>query len=84
MNQTAANCPKCAGAMEEGFILDRAYGANVPSSRVEGEPVKSFWSGTKITGKTRSEIKSLRCAARGFLEFYAVETDAADNSSAFS
>lgn len=79
MNDSKNNCGKCGGQMEEGFIADRSYGTTTPSDWVEGEPVKSFWSGTKINDKTRYRVRSMRCSQCGFLESYATE-DASDNS----
>lgn len=64
-------CPKCLGAMSEGFILDNSDGALSPSGWVAGAPVRSMWFGVKI-GKTKPiDIKSMRCERCGFLENYA-------------
>jgi predicted nucleic-acid-binding Zn-ribbon protein len=73
MDESNTNCPKCSAEMEEGFILDQTYGANLPSNWIEGEPVKSFWSGTKISDKKHYQVKTLRCVRCGFLESYATE-----------
>ncbi|HEX8638659.1 MAG TPA: PF20097 family protein [Pyrinomonadaceae bacterium] len=65
-------CPKCAGTMIEGFVpdfSDETY--NRPVSWVEGEPEKSFWSGTKIKDKDHLPVKTYCCRKCGFLEFYA-------------
>ena len=78
MNESNTNCPKCSAEMEEGFVLDRTYGANLPSKWVEGEPVKSFWSGTKINNQNQYRVVTLHCVRCGFLESYA--TEQADNS----
>ena len=60
--------------MEEGFILDRAhYNAGTIETWVEGEPVKSIWSGVKTKDKQQFGIKTFRCAGCGFLESYATE-----------
>ncbi len=75
MNESNTNCPKCSTEIEEGFIVDHTYGANLASNWIEGEPVKSFWSGTKINDKKHYQVKTLRCVRCGFLESYAtVET----------
>ncbi len=66
--------------MQEGFTLDYTHGAKVPSSWVEGEPVKSFWEGTKVKGKTRYKIQTFRCAGCRFLESYALENISNDSS----
>lgn len=60
--------------MEDGFIIDRAdYNIGTVNTWVEGEPVKSFWSGIKTKDKQQFEVKSFRCANCGFLESYALE-----------
>jgi predicted nucleic-acid-binding Zn-ribbon protein len=64
-------CPKCSGAMHEGFVLDATHGAMTVSSWVEGAPQKSAWTGVKLSGRARSEISAWRCARCGFLEHYA-------------
>lgn len=83
MNQPVINCLRCEGLMEEGFILDRAhYNAGTVNTWVEGEPVKSFWSGLKIKGKEKFGVKTFRCANCGYLESYA--TEETDPDSIFS
>ena len=59
--------------MEEGFVMDRMHGGALPSNWVSGEPVSSFWTGTKLTGKTQYRVKTFRCARCGYLESYALE-----------
>lgn len=73
MDESNTNCPKCSAEMEEGFILDHTSGAYLPSNWVEGEPIKSFWTGTKISDKSQYQITTLRCVRCGFLESYATE-----------
>ncbi len=73
MNESNTNCQKCSVEMEEGFILDHTYGANMTSNWVEGEPVKSFWYGTKVIDKKQYQVKTLRCVRCGFLESFATE-----------
>ena len=64
-------CPKCGGAMAEGFVVDKTdSGARVPGW-VEGKPQKSVWTGLKLRGKPRLEIVTWRCRRCGFLESYA-------------
>lgn len=60
--------------MEEGFIID--YGDSdraQPSGWVEGEPVKSFWSGIKLKGKKQYSVTTYRCVRCGYLESFANE-----------
>lgn len=65
-------CPKCQGAMSEGFVPTvTAGGTRAVSSWFEGAPKKSFWMGVKLGAKTRIEIQTWRCGRCGFLENYA-------------
>jgi ribosomal protein S27AE len=64
-------CPKCAGSMAEGFVLDRAHGAVGVSSWVEGMPERSVWTGVRLRGRAQSAIATWRCGRCGFLESYA-------------
>ncbi len=79
MNEQNTNCPKCAGEMEEGFIAEQYGGHRIqPSEWIAGEPVKSFWHGTKINDKKHYQVKTLRCVRCGFLESYATEETTGD------
>ena len=64
-------CPKCASAMAEGFVVDHTHGGASVSAWVEGEPRKSFWTGLKLGGKTPVDIQTWRCRRCGYLESYA-------------
>ena len=65
--------------MEEGFILDRGdYDIKMVNTWVEGEPVKSFWSGIKVKDKQQYQLKTFRCANCGYLESYATEESVND------
>ena len=65
------DCPKCSGAMTEGFILDNTYGEKRVAGWMSGKPVRSFWTGLK-TGKQKPiDIATWRCGRCGFLESYA-------------
>lgn len=70
MAQTG-DCPKCGGAMVEGFVVDKTDAGARVSSWVEGEPVKSMWTGVRLTGRASHRIRSWRCRRCGFLESYA-------------
>ena len=72
--QQPSHCPKCAGAMTRGFVVDATHGGTAVSSWVEGAPRKSMWTGIKVTGLARSEIAAWRCSRCGFLEHYAAAT----------
>ena len=69
------HCPKCAGAMLPGFVLDRGHANSLaPSYWQEGAPEKSFWTGIKTRGHQQLPITTYRCGQCGFLESYARET----------
>ena len=57
--------------MEEGFIKDEGYGTVAASKWVEGPPERSFWSGTKTSGKRQVQVSTYRCTSCGYLESYA-------------
>jgi Domain of unknown function (DUF6487) len=64
-------CPKCHGAMEQGFTLDHSYGESLAAEWVEGPPEKSFWHGVRTRGRERRAIETWRCEQCGYLESYA-------------
>ena len=63
-------CPKCQGAMAEGFVPIDKDGMRGISTWIEGAPEKK-WYGLKLGRKTRHEIQTWRCGRCGFLESYA-------------
>jgi predicted nucleic-acid-binding Zn-ribbon protein len=65
------DCPKCHNKMEDGFIKDEGYGTVHASKWVAGPPEKSFWTGTKTSGKQQVQVSTYRCTACGYLESYA-------------
>jgi hypothetical protein len=65
------DCPKCGGAMEEGFLLDRTHGGVGASAWVAGVPEKSFWTGLKLKGRAQLPVATWRCRRCGYLESYA-------------
>ena len=72
MDQTPSRCPKCDGAMEQGFILDLMQGGQVASRWAAGAPQKSFWTGLKAATEDKViPVGTFRCASCGFLESYA-------------
>lgn len=67
-----ADCPKCSGAMAEGFIVDHGdYGSAHVSTFQAGAPRKSFWTGLKQSTKDQIAVTTLRCNRCGYLESYA-------------
>ena len=63
--------PKCTERMEEGFILDVAARGYGQATWVQGPPESSFWTGLKLSGKTRRPLVAVRCLRCGYLETYA-------------
>jgi hypothetical protein len=68
-------CPKCAGEMARGFLVDRGD-SMVPlqSDWAEGDPRSSRWvtfTGAVDRGKERLPVVSYRCGTCGYLESYA-------------
>lgn len=79
--ESKLQCPKCGGAMEEGFIPDAHYGGIGVTKWIRGEPVLhwsgsvkgppvNFLGGLKDKDSIRT-ISSFRCDHCGFLENYA-------------
>ena len=65
-------CPRCRGNMSEGFILDRGdSNSRNLQNWVEGEPVKSFWTGLQTKDRDKFEVSTWRCDRCGYLESYA-------------
>jgi hypothetical protein len=67
------SCPKCQGAMEEGFIPDGigSLRAAKPSEWYPGEWERSIWTGVKQIGRNHFEVRTYRCTGCGYLESYA-------------
>jgi hypothetical protein len=58
--------------MSEEFVLDRGDQNSTNLQKwVEGEPVKSFWTGYQTKNRELYRVKSYRCERCGFLESYA-------------
>jgi len=77
MTHTPERCPKCNGAMVQGFIFEFDGSRRKVSSWVEGAPEKSFWQGTKVPKEMIVPIGTYRCSVCGFLESYARDEFAA-------
>ena len=66
------NCSKCGGESTEGFVFDRGdYNVRMQQTWVEGAPESSTWSGLKTSDRAIFNVRAMRCADCGFLEFYA-------------
>ena len=67
--------------MIEGFVLDHGdYQIKQQQIWVEGKPEESFWSGLKTSGREAFNVRALRCAGCGYLEFYTAEKVNIDKS----
>jgi hypothetical protein len=73
MRKATPVCVQCGGDLEEGFLRDATYGGSVPSTWVEGEPERSFWTGTKLSGKVQYQVQAYRCVKCGRIELYGHE-----------
>ena len=72
MDSRSLSCPRCSGSMEAGVILDTgAYGSLDVGKWVEGEPLRSIWTGLKVGGKEQLDVTTYRCRGCGYLESYA-------------
>jgi Domain of unknown function (DUF6487) len=70
-------CPTCQNAMQQGFVVDFAYGEARAADWVEGPPRRSFWGrfvtgGVDVLGQERCEIVAFRCPRCGLLQNYAL------------
>lgn len=77
MESKEKNCPKCQVEMQQGFVLDNTYGARLVSQWSPGQPLKSFWVGTKRSEDELIPIGTFRCKGCGYLESYAMPDYAA-------
>jgi hypothetical protein len=59
-------CPKCQGAMEQGFLVDR-----VLTRWIEGAVERNVLGLPKMWGKRKIPISTDRCMECGYLELYA-------------
>jgi hypothetical protein len=64
--------------MVQGFTFETEGAKRVITSWVEGAPKKRFWGGSKVPPDGGIPVGTFRCAACGFLEFYAREEFAAE------
>jgi hypothetical protein len=74
----AKTCPKCDIQLQEGFLLSRTRKERIAADWVDGKPVRSFWRGLNLSGRTRLPVASWRCPRCGFLELHAPATGEAD------
>ena len=70
METTNSQCPKCNGAMLQGYMLDISHGAFV-AHWAAGSPRNSFWGGLKKPEMTLP-VGAYRCSDCGYLELYAL------------
>ena len=70
-----SRCPRCQGAMESGFLVDRGdYESQRQATWASGTPAYSIWRNTAIAkGERTMLVATYRCERCGFLESYATE-----------
>ncbi len=71
MSSEQKKCPKCAGNMVQGFVPDYSHQHARVLGWHDGQPKKSFWTGTKAPIDEGFPIGAFRCEKCGYLEFYA-------------
>jgi predicted nucleic-acid-binding Zn-ribbon protein len=71
MGAESTRCPKCGGAMVQGFTFESEGPRRMVSSWVEGAPEKAFWHSAKVSAEKCVPVGSFRCSKCGFLELYA-------------
>jgi len=58
--------------MTRGFLVqETASHTKTTAQWVEGEPVKSFWTGLTLKGRAKLAVETWRCGRCGFRESYA-------------
>jgi hypothetical protein len=71
MSAESTRCPKCKGEMVQGFLFESEGPMRMVSTWVKGAPEKSWFGSAKIPAEKCVPVGTFRCAACGFLEFYA-------------
>ncbi|MDQ3805899.1 MAG: PF20097 family protein [Acidobacteriota bacterium] len=66
-------CPRCGGAMEEGFLPEYSRNGICETLWVAGQPEASAWTGLKTRDKRRYKTVTYRCGSCGRLESFARE-----------
>ncbi len=74
MSAEANRCPKCNGAMVQGFTCGREGPNRVVSTWIEGVPEEVGWLFQQVKKGPEDKcipVGTFRCSACGFLESYA-------------
>ncbi len=73
MENNAPICPKCNGAMQDGFMVEYRQGTANPfiTRWAAGPPVKRSWWRSNTPAENQIPIITFRCIRCGFLESYA-------------
>ena len=66
--------------MIQGFVPDFSHAAIFVGTWHEGQPKKSFWTGTKRPSLGGLPIGAFRCQKCGFMEFYSDASFAAQRT----
>jgi hypothetical protein len=70
--QAPGKCSKCAGVLEDGFLLELAHGnGRLVTQWVAGIAEASIWMGLKVNDRAKLDVVTYRCQSCGFLESYA-------------
>lgn len=67
---TTLECPKCAGRMDEGYLLDNSDKGAAPLQWISDPPERRWW-GIRLKGHAQLQVRSFRCRSCGYLESYA-------------
>ena len=72
MTDPTIKCPKCAAAMEKGYIADLAEGVVLQSAWTRGVPKpRRVIGGIRWNREENIAIITFRCESCGYLESYA-------------
>ncbi|HZO89363.1 MAG TPA: hypothetical protein VFB38_13620 [Chthonomonadaceae bacterium] len=75
------SCPNCQGHMEPGFLVDHASGGvRYQVTWVAGLPEPNYWTGVRVKDKVQYPITLYRCSVCGYLEAYADNPEAAEQT----
>jgi hypothetical protein len=69
MSDAFSVCPKCQGAMQQGYVPELAGGTGL-NGWVKGAPKKNWVGGVNVPG-ILIPIATFRCESCGYLESYA-------------
>jgi hypothetical protein len=72
MSKPPVNCPHCAVALVEGFVLDHGHGdTRRIGVWVEGTPEMTFFGNAKVDNRANYYLEAFRCPQCGLVQMYA-------------